>query len=185
MSNDMKCHQLLEYFENTWIKDIKPEVWNLFNSDIKTNNKIEGFHSGLNKLINKSHPNTFTLIKYLKQQQSTVLIDYERVKQAQVIREQSKKIKQKVLQIELIKIQHKNNTDFKDLLMSICEYIQYPHEYWFNDNKFSDTDDENSTDDDEDTNDAQQNINNNGVNTPTRIFSLCKSRNCPTFRDKF
>ncbi|CAF1102853.1 unnamed protein product [Brachionus calyciflorus] len=107
MPNDMKCNKLLEYFENTWMKDIKPEVWNHDNSDMRTNNIIEVFHSGLNKL----HPNTFTLIKYLKQQQSTVLIDYERVKQDQ----------------------------------------------WFDDNNFSDTDD------DEDTNDAQ-NINNNGVN---------------------
>ncbi|CAF1063712.1 unnamed protein product [Brachionus calyciflorus] len=34
MPNDMKCHQLLEYFENTWIKDIKPEVCNHYNSDL-------------------------------------------------------------------------------------------------------------------------------------------------------
>ncbi|CAF1115757.1 unnamed protein product [Brachionus calyciflorus] len=97
----------MDYFEKQWIEKIKPEIWNHHESDIQTNNKIEGFHSALNKLVKTNHPNIFHLIFFLKQHQSSVLVEYEHLKQAQVTTKKSKKDQDKELRLELIKREHK------------------------------------------------------------------------------
>ena len=63
---------LIEYFVTTWldagvcIYDIS--IWNLYGvPGDRTNNKIEGWHSGLKKLVKKAHPNLYEFVEYLKQ----------------------------------------------------------------------------------------------------------------------
>ena len=47
----------LEYFENTWFKRYKVEQWNLFLSNIRTTNLLEGWHNKLNSKCNNHHLN--------------------------------------------------------------------------------------------------------------------------------
>ncbi|CAF0929554.1 unnamed protein product [Brachionus calyciflorus] len=56
--NDNKCDELIDYFDKDSIKKIEPAIWNLYSSDIRKNNKIEGFYPGLNKLVSTKHLNT-------------------------------------------------------------------------------------------------------------------------------
>ncbi|RNA02875.1 Ragulator complex LAMTOR3, partial [Brachionus plicatilis] len=77
MPNDPKCDNLYKYFERQWIKNTKISEWNHHNSNVRTNYRIEGFHSGLNKMITSYHPNIFVLIKHLKVQQDCSLYPYE------------------------------------------------------------------------------------------------------------
>ena len=91
MPNDFKCSELYIYFENQWIKNVNFNDSNNYDSYVKTNNRIEGFHSGLNKMVLKQHPNIFHLIEYLKVQQACTLVDYARLKLGQTIKIKSKK----------------------------------------------------------------------------------------------
>ena len=86
----------ISYFENTYIgqkrrnrRRLDPvygiEIWNVHerikNDHPRTNNAIEGFHSGLDKHITYSHPSLWKLIDGLKvadQRGRKKLTEYER-----------------------------------------------------------------------------------------------------------
>ncbi|CAF1096825.1 unnamed protein product [Brachionus calyciflorus] len=72
MPDDQNCKELYSYFERQWLKKTSPRLWNHFESNVRTNNRIEGFHSGLNKMISSQHPNIFILINHLKVQQASI-----------------------------------------------------------------------------------------------------------------
>ncbi|CAF0865369.1 unnamed protein product [Brachionus calyciflorus] len=136
MPTDPKCTELLNYFENQWLKNTDLNDWNHYDSYVKTNNRIEGFHSGLNKMVIKQRPNIFHLIDFLKVQQACTLVDYARLKLGQDIRKKSKKNQEKELSLELIKLQYVNSDDLKNQLLALSQYVQYPYEYWYNSSDF-------------------------------------------------
>jgi len=59
--------QLLEYFENTWIKHRtwKPCTWSVFMLAMRTNNPVEGYHARLKRLAKKPELNLYLLIELL------------------------------------------------------------------------------------------------------------------------
>lgn len=64
--------ELLQYFSDTWLNGQYPVVmWNVYQQDIRTNNKVEGWHNSLNKSVKKCHPNIYELLNVLKTEQST------------------------------------------------------------------------------------------------------------------
>ena len=64
--------QLLEYFKTTWIDgQFGIQMWNVHKQDIRTNNKLEGWHNSLNRSAKKAHPNIYELILTLKAEQSS------------------------------------------------------------------------------------------------------------------
>ena len=71
---------LCEYFERTWLKSIPLRLWNVHNAATRTNNKVEGWHSRLNRYVKKSHPNIFELITELKKEQSTTELTISRAR---------------------------------------------------------------------------------------------------------
>ncbi|RNA21957.1 ac transposable element-derived [Brachionus plicatilis] len=112
MPDDPKCKQLYTYFEEQWLKNTKIETWNQFESNVRTNNRIEGFHSGLNKMVISHHPNVFLLINHLKVQQASTMVDVARLKLGQRIRDQSKKELDKELSLEILcPVPEKSDTD--------------------------------------------------------------------------
>jgi hypothetical protein len=46
-------------------------MWNVYNQGTRTNNKLEGWHNALNRLVKKCYPNIYELITTLKAVQST------------------------------------------------------------------------------------------------------------------
>lgn len=97
---------------------------------MRTNNKIEGFHSAFNNQIRIKHPNLFLFINFIKQQQGISLVDYQRLKQGQSIREQSKNEKEKELRFQLLKIEFmrkENKISFEEYFENITHFIQYPY----------------------------------------------------------
>jgi hypothetical protein len=54
----------------TWINGKFPFIhWNFFNQhQPRTNNHVEGWHSRMNKVISKPHPNIFAWIEYERRQ---------------------------------------------------------------------------------------------------------------------
>ena len=63
--------QLLDYFESTWINGTFPvSMWNMYKQELRTNNKVEGWHNSLNQAVRKSHPNIYELLTTLKEEQA-------------------------------------------------------------------------------------------------------------------
>ena len=64
-----------DYVTTTWVDDIEDrfpiELWSQYDNiaGIRTNNHLEGWHSKLNRAINRPHPNTFALSELLKEEQ--------------------------------------------------------------------------------------------------------------------
>ena len=56
--------------------ELAPKYWNQFENTTRTNNNIEGFHSGLNKFINSKHPNIYRLVKQLAVIHNSSSINY-------------------------------------------------------------------------------------------------------------
>ena len=61
-----------EYFRKTWMRGQFPlAMWNYFSYDgPRTNNRLEGWHSKLKKIVKKPHPNIFELIDVFKREQA-------------------------------------------------------------------------------------------------------------------
>ena len=63
--------ELLQYFKDTLLNgNYAIAMWNMYQQDTKTNNKLEVWHNELNRSVKKSHPNIFELITTLKAEQS-------------------------------------------------------------------------------------------------------------------
>ncbi|CAF0884612.1 unnamed protein product [Brachionus calyciflorus] len=98
--NDAKCDQLLSYFENQWLKNIQPKIWNHFDSVVRTNNR---------------------------DQQTSTYIDYLRTKQGTLSKEQSKNDSEKDLIYSLFKVEFSSTNDFKEYFHGISYHIRYPY----------------------------------------------------------
>ena len=56
--------EFTRHFEVTWLMGSYPlALWNVYESDTRTNNHIEGWHSKLKKVVGKAHPNVYEIVK--------------------------------------------------------------------------------------------------------------------------
>ena len=61
--DDADCMTLYAYFENQWTVTMPPDMWNSYSdSEDRTTNRVEEFHSKLNK----AYPNIHVLINVFK-----------------------------------------------------------------------------------------------------------------------
>ncbi|RNA14062.1 hypothetical protein BpHYR1_006904 [Brachionus plicatilis] len=104
-----KIMAFIQYFKDQWLNGtVSPEIWNHFNSQKRTNNDLEGFHSKLSKLskfVPKHHPKLAELIRCLKKDDAKTRNDYYQT--------DKKNFKQ-------------NRLSFKDYLANLTRYILSP-----------------------------------------------------------
>ena len=62
---------LFRYFESTWLDGRFPiAMWNVFDSSVKTNNCVEGWHSTFRICVGKCHPNIYELVTAINTEQN-------------------------------------------------------------------------------------------------------------------
>jgi hypothetical protein len=85
--DDADCMKLYTYFENQWTVTMPPDMWNSYSdSEDRTTNRVEGFHSKLNKKLNKGHPNIHVLINVFKKLEAKyAILNYEERKKRKAI----------------------------------------------------------------------------------------------------
>lgn len=97
--------ELLQYFKDTWLNGQYPiAMWNMYQQDTRTNNKLEGWHNALNRAVKKSHPNIFELISTLKTEQSAtdrIARSARLGTQPPPVRSKTKERQQKISNLEL------------------------------------------------------------------------------------
>jgi hypothetical protein len=73
--NDEVAQPFIDYVTTTWVDDMEArfpiELWTQFDNidGIRTNNHLEGWHSSINKLLSRPHPNIYALIEIFKAEQ--------------------------------------------------------------------------------------------------------------------
>lgn len=67
-----KARLFADYVTETWIEGhFEQHMWNHFDTDgARTTNHLEGWHSKLNRIVKKSHPNLFEFILVIQVEQS-------------------------------------------------------------------------------------------------------------------
>ena len=57
------------------------KLWNIYHAANRTNNRVEGWHSKLNRYVKKSHPNIYELLTELKKEQAATELTVHRARQ--------------------------------------------------------------------------------------------------------
>ncbi|CAF3352292.1 unnamed protein product [Rotaria socialis] len=65
-----ELHQLFLYFNHQWITNVPMKMWSVHGYQHRTNNNCEGFHNRLNQRILKAHPNIWTFIKCIQNEEN-------------------------------------------------------------------------------------------------------------------
>ena len=122
---NISCQPIYDYFTSTYMRLIKPEVWNHFTFfDHRTNNRVEGFHSKLNKLLSNAHPNLYHLINLFKKLETESMILMLAIENREHVVRRKKCDKDKDLAIELIKTEFIiGSVSFEDFFKNMCYQV--------------------------------------------------------------
>ena len=71
---------LFTYFKQTWLGQFPLKLWNIYHAANRTNNRVEGWHSKLNRYVKKSHPNIYELLTELKKEQASTELTVHRAR---------------------------------------------------------------------------------------------------------
>ena len=126
---DPSCKEIFDYFMRQWVNKVSPSTWNHFETTSdRTNNRAEGFHSKINKLFNKSNPNIYNLINFIKSIETESMIQLQRVENDPSQATKRRKIYiEKDFQIELIKHEYiEKQINHVEFFRKMCELIQDP-----------------------------------------------------------
>jgi hypothetical protein len=94
-----QLEKLYAYFEQQWLGNVSLKMWNVFESETRTNNHCEGWHNRFNRAVNKHHPNLWHLLQcILDEQSATDVIRCQIAAGHQVVRQDktSKFIQQRI-----------------------------------------------------------------------------------------
>lgn len=84
---------LLKYVRKSWLSKstIGPQRLSVIDSIQRTNNGVESFHSGFQRLVKVSHPGIFSFLEHLKEVSVSNMADVQRLNRAKQIRRPKKK----------------------------------------------------------------------------------------------
>lgn len=68
---------LTQYFIPQWMQGTNFQLWDWFKVGTRTNNHLEGWHSGLKKKFPRAHPVIWEFVDHLKEEATQVLTDIE------------------------------------------------------------------------------------------------------------
>lgn len=78
---------VFSYFCTQWLTAVPPHMWNVHRLDQqhRTNNHLEGWHNGFNRLVTQHHPNIWQLLAALQQEQAGTNITIQQIAAVQVL----------------------------------------------------------------------------------------------------
>ena len=133
-----KCKKLVTYMRNTWINGrlFNPASWCWYHENIRTNNDVEGWHSGLNVRANKANLPLYELLSILGTEAKVVTMNVELVKKKDLTRYQSCRTVEKQQKLSAFwdqyeGLQHHNPLKALKLLEDVSN-LSKPSESWDN-----------------------------------------------------
>lgn len=84
-------HNIYAYFEQQWLGNVSVDMWNVYDTDTRTNNSCEGWHNRFNRAVDRHHPNLWHLLSIiLEEQASTEVLLCQIAAGQNVLRERQK-----------------------------------------------------------------------------------------------
>ncbi|CAF0949225.1 unnamed protein product [Brachionus calyciflorus] len=121
----------VKYFIKQWVNgEISPLIWNHHKTDKRrTNNDLEGFHSGLKKSGLKVHPKVSDMIEHIKSIDSRTRDIYLKSVKLSIDKLPKQKEYIKNLQIEVIHQEfYQNGTSFAEYFKKLAHQMMNPYE---------------------------------------------------------
>ena len=84
-------NDLLAYFENYWLTEMNPAIWNMHNVARRTNNDVEGWHNRFNRIIQRHHPNLWQFINAIRDEQLSTQVICQQIVAGQTVYRRNKK----------------------------------------------------------------------------------------------
>ena len=82
VANNPAIQQFVGYFAPTWLDGQFPvRMWNVYNSNVRTNNQVESWHSRLNRTVGLTHPNVYRLLDSLRREQTLTELTLRQARQ--------------------------------------------------------------------------------------------------------
>ncbi len=60
---------VIDYFRDHWMKNVKLTLWNMAELNVRTNNNVEGWNNRFNKRMNRHHPNIWAFVTCLQNEE--------------------------------------------------------------------------------------------------------------------
>ena len=122
---------LIKYFERTWLGVFDKSVWNHAKTiGPRTNNHVEGFHSGLNKAIGNPHPKIVSIVEEFQKLANKADRDASRIDngtKSNVYRRKCDKAKDEDISLTIQKL--------LDGVMDLSQFLNYSIKFIANDKK--------------------------------------------------
>ncbi|KAG0444304.1 hypothetical protein HPB47_013946 [Ixodes persulcatus] len=117
--------QLILYFEDTWLLgNYEIHQWNHHqNNGARTNNFKEAWHRKINNVIGKAHPNVYTFVEHIKQDEATSRVTLHQVSNGGQARKRQKKWEMKDEAIKKLEERLSNGE------LSIQEFLKLVQRY--------------------------------------------------------
>ncbi len=77
---------LFDYFNLQWLNATPLAMWNVSNSDTRTNNDLEGWHLRFKNIVGRHHPNIWQLLLKLQEEQAATEVCIQQVLAGQVVK---------------------------------------------------------------------------------------------------
>lgn len=96
-NHEQGFHRLMEYLEATWVNSshFPPSAWSVFGQAVRTNNDVEGWHHGLNRMVSRRgnenvNLNVYELVEVLYEAAQQVQTDVQLVTEEKLMKHQRK-----------------------------------------------------------------------------------------------
>jgi hypothetical protein len=107
---------LFDYFANTWLPQtnppaagtFRPQMWNVYDVDIRTTNDLEGWHHKMNNLLRKHHPNIWALLTAIREEQSVTEVTVQQITAGRVVKRKKKAYKECQRRIDNLRSDYRN-----------------------------------------------------------------------------
>jgi hypothetical protein len=76
---DQRLMPLFNYFSCEWLVNIPPAMWNVHQSDMRTNNHLEGWHNRFNNLVSQHHVNIWKFVQCLREEQCSTEVAVQQI----------------------------------------------------------------------------------------------------------
>jgi hypothetical protein len=101
-ASDPSLVQLFDYFEEQWLTRTPVPMWNVYRTEMKTNNALEGWHARFNSIVSKHHPNLWHLVESLRAEQDATEVTINQVLAGNVVNRRNRRFEQVEARIKRI-----------------------------------------------------------------------------------
>lgn len=118
----------LTYMESSWISNTvwQPRNWCVFQTSIRTNNDVEGWHTRINTDIGKANVSFYILVPALQRESQVIELTYRLVSEQQILRDQRHRYRHLEGRLNALWDRYEDDQISASQLLRECGHIYVP-----------------------------------------------------------